>query len=260
MHDDAHRERVRLGVDEPAATDALGAAQELARGALAAHEPEALVDGLLAQRVQRPDPEPDLVGPEAVVQAAVLREQRERPVAGDDERSLHHVAGPGQAHAADRAVADDDAIGEAAREQGGARGDRPAGQPAVEERTEEREAGERPVGRGAGPHGLPLRARRRLEHQRCGRALAGHGERALGHRALPGSLLPEAGDQLLGGGAPGHHAAEHVLGARVLAALEQEHLGAALREPDRGAGAGRAGADDDGVEAVRRPPAHLSTR
>ena len=112
------------------------------RGALPAGEAEALVDLLLGQRVERPDPERDLLRLEAVVQAGLLGQQRQRAVAGDDQRRLDDVVDPGHPHAPHRAVAHHQALDAAAGEQGDARGHRLLRVPAVEQRPEEREAGE----------------------------------------------------------------------------------------------------------------------
>ena len=91
MHHQAHREGLGLGVDEAAPADPLGAAQELLGGALPADQAEAVVDLLLGQRVESPDPERHLLRLEALVQPGLLGQERERPVAGDHQRSLDDV-------------------------------------------------------------------------------------------------------------------------------------------------------------------------
>ncbi len=251
MEHQSHGESVGLRVDEAAPAYAFGAAEELLRGPLPPGQAEALVDLLLGHRVQGANSQSDLFRLEALVKTGLLGQERQRPVAGDDQRRFDDVVAARHAHSTHRSLAHYQPLDSAAGEQGDAGGDRLVGVPAIEVGPEQGEAGEAPVGGRARSHRRPVRTRRGLEGERGGRAFAGDGENPLGDRPLPRRALPEIGHELFGSGAVGHHAAEHVLGPRILAPLQQQDLGAGLCEPERRAGARGSRPDDDSVEAGR---------
>ncbi len=232
-HDQAHRERVGLRVDEAAAADALGAAEELLGGALPRRPGRSARRSSSSVRRRAPArPEPTCSGREALVQAGLLGQQRQRAVAGDHQRRLDDVVDAGHPHAAHGAVAHHQPLDQAAVSRvtpaatacsAYQRSNRGRNRVKPVRVRSERRSRRPPTGR--------VGARAGLEGQRGGRAFADDGQDALGHRRSQGARCQKPGTSSSGAGQSGHHAAEHVLGARVLAPLEQQDLGPGRARP-----------------------------